>query len=75
MEIDSFKICNLIFYKSEGEKTHLFGKIIKDKGNAFKEKRLFLLENTEMKNVYSIRDILEFKTEKIDTMTVYVIPD
>jgi hypothetical protein len=72
---DSFKIFNLHFYKARGGKSFIFGKVIKDTGNAYKEKRLALHENKEIQSVYSVEDILKFKTEKVDTMTVYLIPD
>ncbi len=72
---DTILISNIIFNKVRGGRTLLFGKLIKDTGNGFKENRLFLTENKNLKKSYSINVILTFKTEKIDTMTVYIVPD
>jgi hypothetical protein len=74
-KIDSFKIMQVYFEAAEGGQERLFGKIIKETTNAYKVKRFFLYENDQLKKANSVNDIMSFKTEKIDTMTVYLIPD
>jgi homoserine dehydrogenase len=74
-KIDSFKIMQVYFEAAEGGQERLFGKIIKETTNAYKVKRFFLYENDQLKKAYSVNDIMSFKTEKIDTMTFYIVPD
>lgn len=72
---DSFKILQLYFEEAGGGQKRLLGKIIKETTNAYKVKRLFLYEKDQLKKSFSVDDIMTFKTEKIDTMTVYIVPD
>jgi hypothetical protein len=74
-KIDSFKIMQVYFEEAKGSQKRLFGKIIKETTNAYKVKWFFLYENDQLIKAFSVNDIMTFKTEKIDTMTVYIVPD
>lgn len=71
--LDSFKIYKLKFYEARGGKSLFFGIVVKE-SDAYKSKRLALHENNQIKMEYSVNEILKFKTDKIDTMMVYTVP-
>jgi hypothetical protein len=74
-KIDSFKIMYVYFEEARGGQERLLGKIIKETTNAYKVKRFFLYENDQLKQAFSVNDIMTFNTESMDTMTVYIVPD
>jgi len=71
---DSFKIVKIKFFRVRGGKTYFLGKEIRDAGNGYSRKRLFLLENGVSKYAFSVNDILKMNTERIDTFDVYILP-
>ncbi|MGE5355736.1 MAG: hypothetical protein ACM3PT_05795 [Deltaproteobacteria bacterium] len=74
-KLDSFKIVQAYFEEAQGGQKRLLGKIIKETTNAYKVKRFFLYEKDQLKKSFSVDEIMTFKTEKIDSMTVYIVPD
>jgi len=74
-ELDSFKIVQIHFTEARGSQKRILGLKVKETTDAYETNRLFFSDNKNLKKSYSINDILTFKTEKIDTMTVYIVPD